>query len=160
MSQTSNNILVTGGAGYIGSHIIEELVKNKYNKIFILDNLVTGYRKLINKKAKFLKGDINNTKLLSKIIKNFKINSIIHLAELLNVNEAEKYKKKYYKNNVLGTLNLIKVCKNTYVKNIIFSSSCSVYGNVKGPVSEKKKLNPKNYYAKTKIKSENIIKKY
>ncbi len=160
MSQTSNNILVTGGAGYIGSHIIEELVKNKNNKIFILDNLVTGYRKLINKKAKFLKGDINNTKLLDKIIKNFKIDSIIHLAALLNISEAERYKKKYYKNNVIGTLNLVKVCKNTSVKNIIFSSSCSVYGNVKGPVRERKKLNPKNYYAKTKLKSENIIKKY
>ncbi len=160
MSQTSNNILVTGGAGYIGSHIIEELVKNKNNKIFILDNLVTGYKKLINKKAKFFKGDINNTKLLDKIIKNFKIDSIIHLAALLNISEAERYKKKYYKNNVIGTLNLVKVCKNTSVKNIIFSSSCSVYGNVKGPVRERKKLNPKNYYAKTKLKSENIIKKY
>ena len=71
-----------------------------------------------------------------KIIKDKNINSIIHLAALLNVREAEKYKKKYYYNNVLGTLNLIKACKNSNVKNIIFSSSCSIYGNVNGSVNE------------------------
>lgn len=159
MSRNSNNILVTGGAGYIGSHIVEQLVKRK-NKVVIYDNLVTGYRRLINKKAKFIKGDIKNFNLLSKIIRDNKINSIIHLAAYLNIVESEKYKKRYYKNNVGGTLTLIKACKNNNVENIIFSSSCAVYGDAKGLVKETKKPKPKSYYAFTKYKSEEIIKKY
>ena len=159
MNISSNNILVTGGAGYIGSHIVELLVRTK-NKVFILDNLVTGYKKLINKKAKFIRADIKNKKQMSKIIKTCDINSIIHLAAYLNVSEAEKNKKKYYLNNVIGTKNLIEACKNSSVKNIIFSSSCAVYGNVSGAVSENKKLNPQGYYGYTKYKGEELIKKY
>ena len=155
----TNNILVTGGAGYIGSHIIELLVKKKF-KVFIYDNLVTGYKKLINKKAVFIEGDIKNSKLLIKTINENNINSIIHLAGYLNISEGQKNKKKYYKNNVVGTLNLVKACKNSTVKNIIFSSSCSIYGNIKGSVSEKNIPKPKSYYAFTKYKSEEIIKKY
>ncbi len=86
------NILVTGGAGYIGSHIVELLVKIKAN-IIILDNLVTGHKKLLNKKAIFIKEDINNKTKLTQIINDYKINSIVHLAGLLNVSEAEKIKK-------------------------------------------------------------------
>ena len=153
------NILVTGGAGYIGSHIVELLVKTKAN-IIILDNLVTGHEKLLNKKAIFIKEDIKNKTKLTQIINDYKINSIIHLAGLLNVSEAEKNKKKYYKNNVEGTLNLVNSCKNSSVRNIIFSSSCSIYGNVRGSVSEKKKPNPQGYYALTKYKAEEIIKKF
>ena len=154
----TNNILVTGGAGYIGSHIIEILIKKKF-KVFIYDNLVTGYKRLINKKAIFIKGDIKNSKLLKKTIHDNNIDSIIHLAGYLNISEGQKNKKKYYRNNVIGTLNLVKACENSNVKNIIFSSSCSVYGNIKGSVSEKRMLNPKSYYAFTKYKSEEIIKK-
>ena len=153
------NILVTGGAGYIGAHIVELLVKTKAN-IIIIDNLVTGHKKLLNKKAKFIKEDIKNKTSLIKIINDYEINSIIHLAGSLNVSEAEKNKKKYYKNNVEGTLNLVNACKNSTVKNIIFSSSCSIYGDVKGPVGEGKKPNPQGYYAFTKFKGEEIIKKY
>ena len=133
------NILVTGGAGYIGSHIVEQLVKNKKNKILIYDNLSTGRKMLVNKKAKFIKGDIKNIKLLKKIIINFNIQVIIHLAGCLNISESEKNKKKYYKNNFIGSKNLVFACEKTNIKYFIFSSTCSVYGNVKGSVSEKKK---------------------
>ena len=153
------NILITGGAGYIGSHIVEQLIKFK-NNITIIDNLETGFKRLINKKAKFIKSDIKNKKKLTKIISENKIDTIIHLAAYLNVSEAEKYKNKYYENNVIGTKNLIEACKNSNVKNIIFSSSCSIYGNIKGAVSENKKPNPIGYYAYTKYKGENLIKKY
>ena len=159
MINKNNNILITGGAGYIGSHIVEEFDKNK-NNIFILDNLVTGFKRLINKKATFIKGDIKNIALIKKIIKKNNINSIIHLAAYLNISEAEKNKKKYNQNNIIGTFNLIKACKNSNVRNIIFSSSCSIYGDVKGSVSERKKPNPQSYYAFTKYKGEEIIKKY
>ena len=155
-----NNILITGGAGYIGSHIVEHLLKNKKNNIIIYDNLITGSKKLINKKAKFIRGDIKDKKYLSKVILKNQIDSIIHLAAYLNISEAEKYKKKYFKNNVYGTLNLIQSCKISKVKTIIFSSSCSVYGNVKGSVTEKSIPKPKGYYAFTKFEGEKIIKKY
>ena len=94
--QKNKNILLTGGAGYIGSHIAEQLAKTKAN-IIILDNLVTGHKKLINKKAVFINEDIQNKIALRKIINDYKINTIIHLAASLNVSEAEKNKKKYFK---------------------------------------------------------------
>ena len=155
-----SNILITGGAGYIGSHVSELLSKKKSNKIFILDNLSTGHKILINKKSNFFKGDINDKNLIKQIINKYNIETIVHLAATLNVSEAEKNKKKYYKNNIIGTKNLILSCKNTKIKNFIFSSSCSIYGNVKGSVDEKKKLNPRGYYAYTKLKGEELIKKY
>jgi len=154
-----NNILVTGGAGYIGSHIVEQLIKTKA-RVVIIDNLATGYKKLINKKAIFVKGDIKNFKKLSKTVDKYRIDSIIHLAAYLNISEAERNKKKYYQNNVLGTLNLIKCCKSSNIKSIVFSSSCSIYGNTIGAVDENKRANPKGYYARTKYEGEKIIIKY
>tara|TARA_Y200000002_G_C22611439_1_gene633998 strand:- start:79 stop:1068 length:990 start_codon:yes stop_codon:yes gene_type:complete len=159
MPKSNNNILVTGAAGYIGSHVVEQLVKNK-DKVILIDNLVTGYKKLINKKAKFIKADIKNKSKISKIIKDYNITSIIHLAAYLNVSEAETNKKKYYQNNIIGTKKLLEACKSSNVKNIIFSSSCSIYGNVKGSVGENKRPNPQGYYAYTKYKGEELIKRY
>ena len=78
----------------------------------------------------------------------------------MNVSEAEKKKSKYKKNNIEGTKNLLLACKNSNVKNFIFSSSCSVYGNTKGSVSERKKPDPKGYYAYTKLKGEELVKEY
>ena len=86
-----NNVLITGGAGYIGSHIIELLIKKKY-KVFIIDNLSTGYKKLINQKAKFYKLNINNLKKIRKIIKVNKITTVIHLAASASVSVGESKK--------------------------------------------------------------------
>ena len=152
------NILVTGGAGYIGSHIVEQLIKNK-KKVIIIDNLVTGHKELINKKAKFFKLDVKNKLKVSKLIKENNITSIIHLAAYLNVSEAEKNKKKYYQNNIIGTKNLLNACEKSKVKSIIFSSSCSIYGDLKGAVSENRAPNPQGYYAYTKYKGEELVKK-
>ena len=159
MKNTNLNVLITGGAGYIGSHVSELLI-NKNWKVFIYDNLVTGYEKLINKKAKFIKGDIKDFKKLSQTIKDYNIISVIHLAAYLNISEAEKKKRKYFVNNVGGTINLVNACKNSSVKIIIFSSSCSVYGNTKGSIGENHKLNPKSVYAQTKLESEKVLKKF
>ena len=150
------NILLTGGAGYIGSHIAEILVKKRKN-IFIVDNLSTGFKQLINKKAKFFKTDILNSKKLKYIIIKNKIDSVIHLAAALTVGESEKNPKKYYKINVLGTQKLLMAMKNTNVKNIIFSSTCAVYKDGFSKVSEKTKLKPTSVYGKTKLKGEKII---
>ena len=140
------------GAGFIGSYIIEKLIKNIKNNIIIIDNLKNGHKKLINKKAIFIKGDINDKKLLIKILKKYNVQTIIHLAALLNINDAEKNKLKYYNNNIKSTRNLFLACKNSNVTNFIFSSSCSIYGNIEEDVSERKKTDPKGYYAYTKFK--------
>lgn len=153
------NILITGGAGYIGSHVTEILLK-KHKKVFLIDNLTTGHRKLINKKAKFFKIDINNKKKVKNIIKKNKIDSIIHLAANLIIGEGQKKPKKYYKNNVLGTKNLLDACKNTTVKNLIFSSTAAIYKEGQYKVSEKSIIKPKSIYGKTKIKAESLIKKF
>ena len=153
------NILITGGAGYIGSHVTEILLK-KYKKVFLLDNLSTGHRKLINKKAKFFKLDIHRKDKVRKIIKKNKIDSIIHLAANLIISEGQRKPKKYYKNNVLGTKNLLEACKDTTVKNFIFSSTAAIYKEGQYKVSEKSKIKPKSIYGKTKIKAENLIKNF
>ncbi len=153
------NILITGGAGYIGSHISEILVKNK-KKIFIADNLSTGYRRLINKKAKFFKVDILKNKKIREIIVKNEIDSVIHLAANLIIGEGEKYPKKYFKNNVSGTKNLLKACENTGVKNLVFSSTAAVYKDGQYKVNENSVIKPKSVYGKTKIKAENIIKRF
>ena len=153
------NILITGGAGYIGSHISEILAKNK-KKIYIIDNLSSGYRKLINKKAKFFKANILNYKIVKKIIKKNKIDSVIHLAANLIISEGEKYPKKYFKNNVTGTQNLLKACSDSTIKNFIFSSSAAIYKDGQFKVSENSIIKPKSVYGKTKIKCEKIIQSF
>ena len=153
------NILITGGAGYIGSHVSEVLIKNK-KKIFIIDNLSTGYRRLINKKAKFFKVDILKSKKVREIIVKNNIDSVIHLAASLIIEEGEKYPKKYFKNNVLGTKNLLESCENTGVKNLVFSSTAAVYKDGQYKVHENSIIKPKSVYGKTKIKAEKIIKQF
>jgi UDP-glucose 4-epimerase len=149
-------ILITGGAGYIGSHITEVLLKKKI-KICIVDNLSTGFKRLINKKAKFYKVDILNTKKIKQIIINNKIDSVIHLAGSLVIGVGEKYPKRYYKNNVHGTKSVLSACKNTFVKNFIFSSTAAVYKDKQMVVHERSKIKPKSVYGKTKIKAEKLI---
>ena len=153
------NILITGGAGYIGSHIAEILLK-KNKKIFLIDNLSTGHRKLINKKAKFFKLDIHNKDKVKKIIQKYQIDSVIHLAAHLIIAEGQKKPKKYFKNNVLGTQKILEACKKTTVKNFIFSSTAAIYKEGQYKVSESSQIKPKTVYGKTKIKAESLIKKF
>jgi UDP-glucose 4-epimerase len=150
------NILITGGAGYIGSHIAEVLNKSK-KKIFIVDNLSTGFKKLINKKNVFYKVNISNTKEIRNIIIKNKIDSVIHLAGSLIISVGEKYPKLYYKNNVLGTKSVLSACKNTFVKNFIFSSTAAVYKDTQKVVHEESKVQPKSVYGQTKMKAEKLI---
>ncbi len=153
-------ILVTGGAGYIGSKICYDLTDLGY-KVFIVDNLITGHKKLINKRAKFYLCDILDYNRLNEIIKKNHITDIIHLAASLDVEESSKNPLKYFINNVEGTENLLKASVNNNVKNFIFSSTCAVYGNIKAnSVNEKSPTEPISYYGKTKLLSELLIKDY
>ena len=157
----NKNVLVTGGVGYVGSHLILTLLENNY-KIIVVDNLSNSKKNVIDKikilsskSIKFYKVDIKNKNSLSKVFKENKIQYVFHLAALKSVNESIKNAHNYYKNNVLGTINLIEVMKKFKVKRLIFSSSAVVYGKSKKlPCSENQKTNPTNPYASTKIACE------
>ena len=153
------NILVTGGAGYIGSHIVEQLVKKSFLNIFIVDDLSTGNKRLISKKANFIKANINKTQLIKKIILKNKIDTIIHLAAKTIVTESEKKPKLYYNVNVLGTRSLLNAAKNSSVKNFLFSSTAAVYGSKIRYVNENSRTLPDSVYGKTKLQAENLVKK-
>lgn len=149
-------VIVTGGAGYIGSKIVADLIKSNY-KVYIIDNLSTGHKFLINNKANFLKSNIGNKKKINNYIKKNKINSVIHCAASLDVNESEKNPRKYYINNFVNTKKLLEVCVQNNLKNFIFSSTCAVYGNVNGKVKENTMPRPISVYGKTKLQCERII---
>ena len=153
------NILVTGGAGYIGSHVSEILIKQKKN-VFIIDDLSTGFRKLINKKSIFFHANILKKKKIKEIINKNNIDSIIHLAAALSVGESQKKPKKYFNINVKGTKNILDATRGSKVKNIIFSSTCAVYKDGLSKVSEISKLKPTSIYGKTKLKGEKLIKSF
>ena len=153
------NILVTGGAGYIGSHIVEKLVEKKSLKIFIVDNLSTGHKRLINKKAIFLKADINQTQIIKNILLANNIDTIIHLAAKTVVIESEKKPKLYYKINVEGTKSLLNAAKDSSVKNFLFSSTAAVYGSKIRYVNENSITSPDSIYGRTKLKAESLVKK-
>ena len=153
------NILITGGAGYIGSHISEILIKDK-KKVFIVDNLSTGYKKLVSKKVKFYKADIKDKKKINYIIKKNNIDTVVHLAASLVISEGEKNPNLYYKNNVIGTKKLLEACQKTNIKNFIFSSTAAVYRDGFKTVSEYSNIKPKSVYGKTKLRAEKLIIKY
>lgn len=153
-----DKILVTGGAGYIGSKVSHDLLK-KGHEVFIIDNLSTGYKSLIPKKANFFLCNILDKQKIINIIKKNNINVVMHFAASLSVEESEKKPKKYFKNNVLGTQKILEASIFCNIKYFIFSSTCSVYGDVKEKVDENQTLEPKSIYAKTKLRSELLIKK-
>jgi len=151
------NILVTGGAGYIGSHLINLLIDKDY-KVTVIDNLVTGYKKLVNKKAKFYNYDIADKKIINVILKKNKFDFVIHLAGLIRVDESIKKPKKYNDYNYVKSKIFLNNCINHNIKKIIFSSTATVYGNSKKKIfSENNRLNPINPYSKSKLKFENYI---
>ncbi len=153
-----SGILVTGGAGYIGSKIVFDLIK-KRKKVVIIDNLSTGFKSLINKKSIFYKIDFSS-RLVKEIVKDNNIQTIIHCAASTNVAEANKNKKKYFLNNVSKTEMFLKNVKDLNIKNFIYSSTCAVYGNINSKVTENTKVKPTNIYGLTKLKAEQLIKKY
>ena len=151
------NILVTGGAGYIGSHLVNLLIDKDYN-VTVIDNLITGHKRLVNKKAKFYNCDIADKKSINNILKKNKFDFVIHLAGLIRVDESIKKPKKYIDCNYVKGKIFLNSCINHNIKKIIFSSTATVYGNSKkNKISENDKLNPINPYSKSKLKLENYI---
>lgn len=151
------NILITGGAGYIGSQLAHDLIEKGYN-VFVIDDLSTGNKILIPKKTVFIKSDIANYKKVSKLLQDQKINTVIHCAASISVEESMKNKKKYFLNNYLKTKKFINCCLNYNIRQFIFSSTAAVYKeNDKNKVSEKFPTSPKNYYGHTKLMCEKFL---
>ena len=151
------NILITGGAGYIGSVTANYLIDNGH-KIFLIDNLSTGNKRNIPKKCQFFKSNITNRKILSKIFKKNRIDIVLHFAAYIDVAESVKNPKKYFKNNYEKCKIFLSICKMNKVKNIVFSSTAAVYGNAKNKlISEKSTIRPISPYAKSKLKIENHL---
>ena len=149
-------ILVTGGAGYIGSHLVKALLE-KNHAVLTLDNLSSGYKKFVLG-GDFIEGDILDIALIQKIFKNHPIQSVIHLAAKTIVPESIAKPLAYYETNVVGTLNLLKVCQQHQVKQFIFSSSAAVYGSpLNTTVTETTPCAPTHPYGFTKYVSEQLI---
>jgi len=151
------NILVTGGAGYIGSHVCHLLIDKGYN-VTCIDNLITGHKRLLPKKVKFEQFDISDRDKVSKLIKKKNFDLVMHFAGLISVEESVKRPVKYWKNNFLKGKIFLDTCYENNIKNIIYSSTASVYGNLsKKKFSEKNNLYPTNLYASSKLELENYI---
>ena len=148
------NILVTGGAGYIGSHVVNLLIDKGYN-VTVLDNLITGTFKLINKKATFHEIDIADENKIESILKNNQFDLIMHFAGLIRVDESVKDPKKYNEYNFTKSKIFLKNCLKYKINKIIFSSTATVYNDLKETkLSEKDELNPTNPYAESKLNFE------
>jgi len=157
-------VLVTGGAGYIGSHTCVELLKAGH-EVFVIDNLSNGHevalgrvRNITNCDLQFMNADIRDTNALDKIFNTFKPEAVIHFAGLKAVGESVANPLKYYEVNVGGSISLLTAMSKAGCKNIVFSSSATVYGKPQYlPYDEKHPTNPANPYGRTKLIIENII---
>lgn len=158
------SVLVTGGAGYIGSHTVIELIENGYD-VVVVDNLVNSskeslkrVKEIVGKDIKFYEHDICDKAAMKKIFKAEKIDSVIHFAGLKAVGESVHKPLEYFSNNITGTLVLLEVMREFQVKNIVFSSSATVYGSPKSvPISEDFPLSVTNPYGRTKLFIEEIL---
>ena len=150
--------IVTGGAGFIGSHLVEKLVKKKYS-VIVIDDFSTGQmRNLENvkNKIKIIRIDISNPKNLDKYFRNVKY--VFHLAAKADIVPSIEQPKKYFDTNVSGTLNVLQACKSNKVKKIIYAASSSSYGIAKDyPTSETSKISPQYPYALTKYMGEELV---
>ncbi|RXS43026.1 UDP-glucose 4-epimerase GalE [Idiomarina sp. 29L] len=159
------HILVTGGAGYIGSHTVVELLGEGYS-VVVLDNLSNSTReclkraeKIAGKSISFVKGDVRDKVCLNKLFRQYKIQSVIHFAGLKAVGESVERPLHYYDNNVIGTLTLCEVMETFGVKNLVFSSSATVYGEPhEFPIKESSSVgNTTNPYGTSKYMVERIL---
>ncbi len=156
--------LITGGAGYIGSHMAVKLIEEG-NEVLIFDNLVNSYldsidaiEQITSIKPLFIKGDIKSIADLENLFRKNRFDNVIHFAAAKAIGESVKNPLKYYENNILGTINLLRIMQKYGVKDLVFSSSASIYGDSKEmPISEECTKFPTNPYGKSKLACEEIL---
>ncbi|MEY3866274.1 MAG: hypothetical protein RLZZ338_165 [Cyanobacteriota bacterium] len=159
MTSKKGKILVTGGAGYIGSHAVLELKRAGYD-VVILDNLVYGHRDIIDDvlKVELVEGDISNRALLDKLFSQDDFSAVMHFSAYAYVGESVTEPAKYYRNNVVSTLVLLEAMLEKGIKNFVFSSTCATYGIPQSiPLIEDHPQNPINPYGMTKLMVEKIL---
>jgi len=160
MPIANSNILVTGGEGYIGSHLMHQLSSKQKGVVVSIDNKKRKNKKTLQN-AIFVKGDIANRKLISKILKKYRINVVMHLAGLINVEESMNNPGKYFDNNVVAGFKLLEAMRLNGVKKIIYSSSAAVYGLSRTKfIKETHPKNPINTYGLTKKVFEELLSYY
>ena len=154
------NILIIGGAGYIGSHVTREFL-DAGNQCTVFDNLSSGLRKNLFSEAAFIHGDIHDYPALLDAMKSEAFNAVIHLAAFKAAGESMLKPEKYSRNNISGTINILNAVCEAGIKNVVFSSSAAVYGEPQYlPIDEKHPTNPENYYGFTKLEIERILSWY
>jgi UDP-glucose 4-epimerase len=152
-------VLVTGGAGYIGSHAVKELVKD--HEVIVYDSLELGNKEFIDEKALFIQGGLSDTEKLDSLFKENNIDIVMHFANYALVGESVENPSKYFENNLVNGLNLLDSMVKNNINKIIFSSSCAVYGSPKEiPIVEKHTLNPINSYGESKMVFERVLRYY
>ncbi len=157
MEPNNITVLVTGGAGYIGSHVVKLLGKKGYN-VVVFDNLSTGHKESILY-GDFVYGDLSNKKLLEQTIKKYNIDAVMHFAAFIQVGESVHYPLKYYQNNTCNAIKLLDILIENNVDKFIFSSTAAVYGMPeKIPVTEDTPFDPINPYGQSKVFVEKILK--
>ncbi len=152
-------ILIVGGAGYIGSHINKMLTENGYETV-VFDNLSYGHEEFV-KWGSFHRGDLGDIEDIRSVFRKYQIDAVMHFAAFTYVGESVEDPKKYYRNNVCNTLNLLQVMLEFDVKKLVFSSTCATYGDpVEIPITENHPQNPINPYGRGKLMVENILADY
>lgn len=150
-------ILVIGGAGYIGSHVVKQLLDQNY-QVVVLDNLSTGHREAVDSRAIFVEGDLGSEKDVSQVLESYSIRGVMHFAANSLVGESMVEPLKYYQNNVAATLVLLKVMMSHKVNKFIFSSTAAVYGIPETQIiDEKQPTRPINPYGKSKLMVEQVL---
>lgn len=158
-------ILVTGGAGYIGSHTVVKLIEEGY-RVLIFDNLSTGHVETVETlktlgDVEFVKGDLRNFEDINTVFEKYNIEAVVHFAAFSLVGESVTNPAKYYRNNSFGTLNLLESMVNNGVKKIVFSSTCATYGEPEyTPIDENHPQNPINSYGASKLMVEMMMKDF
>lgn len=155
-------ILVTGGAGYIGSHAVRQLQKKGY-EVLVLDNFVYGHKDIVENalKVPYVEGDIGDKDLLRSIFKRGKFQAVMHFSAYAYVGESVTDPLKYYQNNIISSINLLEIMRECEIKKFVFSSTCATYGNpIQVPISETHPQNPINPYGFSKLVIEQAIKDF
>lgn len=153
-------ILVTGGAGYIGSFMVHRLISDGY-QVLIIDNLQRGHKEFLNPRAEFFNGSLQDRAFLSTVIKNKAIDAVIHFAAFISMGESMENPFLYFENNLYGSLCLLETLIENNVRDIIFSSTAGVYGNpVQIPIPETHQTKPENPYGESKLMIEKILSWY